>query len=338
MKKTYLLTAIFIAACSSLLCTQKAFAGAWTVPKEHLFMEFFSKYVFANDKYDNHFEREPLGWDRVNGMDKAAEWWAYDFEWKAEYGLANWLNALFGISYEWATYKEHARPTSWGPYTKKGDGFKYIEVGIKARAVQQPLIVSYQIKGRFAADGFKKLEPTLNKNDDSVEFRVLVGKSYKLGRMPAYVGFESGYRWRQFDEIANDIPIFAEAGVVLFDWLMATVEIDTWLSADYTGEEREDVGTVRAGLIWSPTGKFNQFRKSSNHFNVQLQGGCVIFGRNTNASWEVILKVSTQFDLPAFVDGITTSEHPNTKEVISPTEAVLLEKENRKKDTIDISQ
>jgi hypothetical protein len=283
-------------------------------------MEFYNKYSFANDKFSNSGDRIPLGYDYDNNVDKGAEWWAYDFEWKAEYGLADWMSVLFDISYENATYKEHARPAGWGEYTRHSNSIKYIAIGGKVKMVDKPLVVSYQIMGYIAADGASKLEPSIGKNDDRIEFKLLLGKSFKVGKLPAYAGFETGYRVRALNgDVADDVPLFLETGVVVTDWLMVTAELDNWLSVDNTGENRENLGVVRGGIILSPSGQFNQFRKGKNNFNVAVQGGYTVWGKNTNAAWEVIVKLSTQFDVPAMVDSITSSNHPNTREVVSPT-------------------
>ena len=314
MKKKFLFTLSLVLA-GIMLIQPSVFGGAWTTPKNHLWFEIYNKYAFANDYFNSDGDQIPLGYDYANDIDKGAEWWAYDFEVKTEYGLADWMNLLVGVSYERAKYKEHARPTSWGPYSVDSSGIKYVTVGGKFRAIEAPLVVSFQVLGYISNFDLKKTNPLIGKNDSKLELKILLGKSYKLGRMPAYSGFETGYRFRGFDEVADDIPLFFETGVVLTDHFMMTGEIDTWLSKDRGGRDRESSMTVRGGLIFSPSGQFNQFRKGTNHFNIAVQGGSKVWGLNTNASWEVIVKFSAQFDIPGFVDSIGTENHENTREI-----------------------
>lgn len=318
MRNTYIISAALL--ITAFLMPHYAFAGAWTTPKDVIWMEFYNKYWFANDYYGDHGKRRPLGWDEATNRDKMAESWAYDFEWKTEYGLADWMNLLFGISYESATYKERNRPASWGPYTIKSDGVKTVTIGGKLRAAQEPLVVSYQIQGVIAANGASKQEPSLGKNDDQLDLRVLLGKSFKLGRLPSYAGFETGYRFRGGDEVADDIPIFAEIGVTLLDWLMVTAEFDNKIGIG-SSKDSESIGIVRGGIIFSPSGKFNQFKRENSFLNIAVQGGAVVWGMNTNASWEVLIKVSSAFDIPKFTSNLDTKKHKNTREVTSPTKS-----------------
>jgi hypothetical protein len=319
MRKTYLLGLIILAGLT-LLVQEKAFAGAWTTPKNNLWMEFYNKFSFSNDKYNSHGGRVPLGQDIENNLDKGAEYWAYDFEWKAEYGLSDWLNFLTGISYEQANYKEHSRPDAWGPFERKSNGVKYVHFGLKARATETPLVVSYQIQSYLTNLPAFNAQPQLTKGDEQIEARVLLGKAYKMGRIPAYSGFETGYRWRMGHKVADDIPLFFETGIVITDWLMITGELDNWVAVSSKGTSNwENIGTVRGGIIFSPSGKFNQFKRISNNFNVALQGGAQVWGKNTNAGWEIVLKFSTQFDVPELVENLNTGKHKNTREVESPT-------------------
>gem|GEM_PF-696031 len=314
MKKVLSLVLILSLAVT-VAYQDSALSGAWTTPKNHLWTEIGQKYAFANDRFNSDQDRIPLGWDYDFGVDKGGEWWAYDFEWKNEYGLADWLNALFSISYERAHYKEHSRPAGWGGYVRDSAGIKYFTIGGKARATETPIIVSYQILGYIPGINTKEIEPAIGKDDARLEMKVLLGKSYKFGRMPAYSGFETGYRFRGADEVADDIPLFFETGVVLTDWVMLQGELDTWIGIDGKHEDNESIATARLGLIYSPTGKFNQFRKETNNLNIAVQGGYTFWGINTNASWEVLLKISTTFDIPRLVNSLDRNNHENDRVV-----------------------
>jgi hypothetical protein len=278
-------------------------------------MEFYNKYTFSNSKYDDSHNKIPLGWDNANNRDKVAEYWAYDFEYKFEYGLADWFNFIGSIGYENATYKEYDRPANWGPYTVKSHGIKAVSFGAKIRAIENPMVVSYQFLCSLPGSGQQMDEPLIGKDDARFELRMLLGKSYKIFEIPAYSGLESGYRWRTAN-VSDDIPIFFETGIALTDWIMITGELDNWIALNLGGKDYEEsIGTVRGGLIYSPTGKFNQFKRDPGFFNIAVQGGYVYWGRNTNAGWEVVVKASTCFDMLQFVDNIDPKKHPNTRQI-----------------------
>lgn len=277
------------------------YGGAWTVSKNHLWMEFYNKWEFANDKFDNDWDRIPLGWDPANAVDKGAEQWMYDFEWKIEYGLADWLNFLYSMSFEESNYKEHSRPAGWGDYSRKSRGLKYVRIGGKGRFIEDPVVFSMQLVGYLHGPNDEKHEPALGRGDDKLETKLLFGKSFMLGKLPSYAGLETGYRYRS-DEVADDIPLFFEIGVTLFEWLMVRGEMDSWWSIEGTGDDREDYGKIRGGIVFSPSGQFSLFRAPSNYYNIELQGGYTLWGKNTSASWEIVVKIQTQIDIPDFLN------------------------------------
>lgn len=332
MKKSIFLGVILVLG-SVLIFPNKAFAGAWTLPQNNIWMEFFFKYSFANDWYNNHWKSRPMGWDDanlINGqpVNKGAEWWAYDYEFKFEYGLADWLNFLYAISYEVAVYKEYSRPRIWGEYVEKTYGWKYQMIGTKIRLQENPYVVSVQLRYFMPGEGYKirnstygrdirETDATVDRGDYKLEVRGLIGKNFKLWTLPCYAGFESGIRFRS-DESANDIPVFFESGFSPLRWLIIKGELDSFFSVENTGEDREDYVIARGGVTIVPTGAFGQYRKDPT-YNVEVLGGKVIFGRNTNDAWEVVVKFSTQFDVPHMVESLTLSRHKSTKEVSHPT-------------------
>ncbi|MDD5440474.1 MAG: hypothetical protein PHS37_09860 [Candidatus Omnitrophica bacterium] len=315
MTKKCFIVIIALFAIVSFLKTEKAFAGAWTTPKNNLYTEFYNKYSVSDERFLNNGDRIKLGWDPQFNRDKGAKSYAYDFEWKNEYGLADWFDLLFTLPFEWATYKEFNRDPSWTEYTRKSHDIKYVVIGAKARLTQEPLVVSFQTLGYIGHPEANKVTPGIQTGDSRIELRMLLGKSYKLGRLPAYSGFETGYRFRSMEKIPNDMPIFAETGVVVMDWLMLQGEFDNWISMPSYDGSGESFGIMRVGVIYSPTGKFNQFRSSKSHINIALQGGWQVWGRNTNAGYEIVAKISTQFDILDMIEGISTSNHENDRDV-----------------------
>jgi len=327
IKKLCIAVAALIVISSYLIIPEKAFAGAWTTPKNQWYTEFYNKYSVSDSKFNSNWQRQKLGWDDTFKIDKGAKSYTYDFAWKNEYGLADWFDVLLNLPFEFATYKEFYRPSSWGPYTVKSHDIKGIEIGGKVRLTQEPMVVSFQMLGNIGHPEAEKIAPAVDKGDSRIELRMLLGKSYKVGRMSAYSGFESGYRFRSFEKVANDIPVFFETGVVLLDWLMVQGELDNWFSVPSNDGTGESYGIARVGLIYSPTGKFNQFRSAKSFVNIGFQGGWTVWGRNTNAGWEMVGKISTQFDVIDLVEAISTRNHENTRD-ISHTNKFLSDHKN----------
>ena len=112
--------------------------------------------------------------------------------------------------------------------------------------------------------------------------------------LPAYFGAETGYRWRT-GPVCNDIPYLFECGVWPVKWLLLKSEIDGYHTHPGTGSIKESYGIWRIGGVWEVFGGDSTLRQGNKMFNIEFQYGRTLWGKNTTAYDEFILKVATQF-------------------------------------------
>ncbi|MBI5144149.1 MAG: hypothetical protein HZA30_03675, partial [Candidatus Omnitrophica bacterium] len=96
---------------------EKAFAGAWTVPKHRVWGEYYMKWNYGREEFTSEWDRRVL-----SAAEKNARSWEFVMEPKIEYGITDWLNFLASIEYKEAHYKEYGRQPSLGPYARKNHG------------------------------------------------------------------------------------------------------------------------------------------------------------------------------------------------------------------------
>jgi hypothetical protein len=235
---------------------------------------------------------------------------------KLEYGLTDWLTLMGGVEYKEAWYKEYSRPASWGTYVRKNHGLTTVEVGARARLLKKPFVLSGQIKGyinTLRGYDLNDREPGISDGDDSLELRGLIGKKWDT-KIPFYFGFESGYRWHNRD-VPNSIPVFGEFGFWPLDWLLIKTEIDCYFSHSGTGDLNKDYAIWRIGPVielldflypdkksegpggpGGPAGTLgNDVTRKGQSFNIGVQYGNTFWGRNTEGSQEIVMKVSFQY-------------------------------------------
>ena len=88
----------------SLLQVNYAFAGAWTVPKDHVWGEYYMKWDYANSVYGSDGKRS----SNPNHADNFRSW-EFVMEPKMEFGVTDWLTALGSLEYKQSHYKEYFR-------------------------------------------------------------------------------------------------------------------------------------------------------------------------------------------------------------------------------------
>jgi len=245
------------------------------------------------------------GGNRDN-MSNNAKSWEFVMEPKLEFGVTDWLTALGSVEYKEAHYKEYARPTTWGPVTRKNSDITNIKLGGRLRLIQEPVVLSTQTKvfiypgyGNFHGDdpAFTNI-PGLGKGDDAYEQRIMISKIFSIPfsenyKLPIILGAETGYRVRT-RHVCNDIPYFVEGGFWPVPWLLLKTEIDGYKAHAGTGSLKEDYGLWRVGASWQIFGD-SELRQGDKVFNIEFQYGVVLWGKNTNASEEFVVKVATQF-------------------------------------------
>ena len=288
---------------ASLILIEKVYAGAWTVPKHKVWAEYYMKWDYAKEEFTNEGKRKML-----SGTDKNARSWEFVMEPKIEYGITDWLNLQFGLEYKESHYKEYGRRLSWGPFARKNHGITNVKIGGKWRLVEDPVVLSTQTKvfiypgyGNYHGDdpAFTN-QPSIGKGDDAFEQRVMIGKTFEVPiplsaerRLRCYAGAETGYRWRT-RHVANDIPYFVEGGFWPVPWFLVKSEIDGYKHHGGTGSKKESYGIWRIGGVWQVFGD-STLRQGDKLFNIEFQYGMTVWGKNTTAYNEFVLKVQTQF-------------------------------------------
>ncbi|MBI5144386.1 MAG: hypothetical protein HZA30_04900, partial [Candidatus Omnitrophica bacterium] len=220
-----LMFAIILFMLASLYI-EKAYAGAWTVPKHKVWGEYYMKWDYGKEEFTVEGKRKKL-----SGT-KDARSWEFVMEPKIEYGITDWLNLQLGLEYKEGHYKEYGRPASDGPFSRKNHGITNVKLGGKWRLLKEPFVLSTQTKvfiypgyGIYHGDdpAFTN-QPDIGKGDDAVEQRILIGKTFEIPlweiyELPCYIGAETGYRWRT-RHVSNDIPYFVEGGFWPVNWLL----------------------------------------------------------------------------------------------------------------------
>lgn len=286
----------------SLLSIQNAFAGAWTVPKYKIWLEQYMKWNYAKDTFNESGDFTSSG-DHVKNFRS----WEYVMESKLEFGATDWLTLLSGLEYKSSEYKEYDRPASWGSYARKNHGITSVKLGGRLRFIKDPLVVSTQTKvfiypgyGIYHGDDpAYQNQPSIGHGDDAVEQRIMIGKKFDVPihndlRVPVYFGAETGYRWRN-RHVCNDIPYFFETGFWPVEWLLVKTEIDGYKVHGGTGSIKEGYGIWRIGGVWQVFGGDSILREGDKLFNIEFQYGMTLWGKNTTAFQEWVLKVDTQF-------------------------------------------
>jgi len=285
----------------SLMGIEAAFAGAWTVPKDHVWAEYYMKWNYSKDTYNESGDFTSNG-NHVKNF-RSQE---FVMEPKIEFGITDYLNFLYSMEYKEAHYKEYDRPDSWGPFARKNNGLTNIKIGGKWRFLEKPLVMSLQGKvfiypgyGIYHGDDPAYTnQPSIGYGDDAFELRWLMGQSFQFPitskmKLPVYWGAETGYRWRT-RHVCNDIPYFVECGFWPSAYFLVKTELDGYKCHAGTGSIKESYGIWRIGGVWQVFGD-SVLREGGKMFNIEFQYGMTVWGKNTNRAQEWVLKVQTQF-------------------------------------------
>ncbi|MBN1353885.1 MAG: hypothetical protein JW994_04380 [Candidatus Omnitrophica bacterium] len=297
VRKTTLIALITL----GLFCLfqQEALAGAWTVPKQRVWAEYYFKWQWAKEDFGDDYKKKSKA--------KEARAWDLIMEPKIELGITDWFNLLWSMEYKESKYKEYGRPPDWGPYRRKNTGVTSVKVGAKVRFLEKPFVLSGQIKGyiypgygiNHGDDPEDRNKPDIGDGDDALELKGLIGKNfdiplpYKNWKLPCYVAAEAGYRWRS-SPVTNDIPLFIETGAWPMKWLLLKTELDTIIAHRDTGSIDKDYMIWRAGPVIQLFGNSAQ-RQGKFIANVEFQYGLTLLGKNFPAYQELVLKIQAQF-------------------------------------------
>lgn len=300
MNYNYMCKVTVMAGMLLAVCATQVFAGAWTVPKYKVWAEYYMKWDYAKEAFTSEGKKQQLG------LGNNARSWEFVMEPKMEYGITDDLTGMLNLEYKESHYKEYGRPSTWGTFVRKNHGITNIKLGGRYRILQNPVVMSAQGRvfiypgyGIFHGDDPAYTnQPSIGHGDDAFELRGLVGKTFdipltKKFKLPCYLGAETGYRWRTA-HVCNDIPYFVEGGFWPFGWLLIKSELDGYKTHAGTGSIKESYGIWRIGGSWQVFGD-SILRQGDKMFNIEFQYGMTLWGKNTNAFQEWILKIQTQF-------------------------------------------
>ncbi len=291
---------ILLLAVMPVLNAQYAFAGAWTVPKHHVWGEYYMKWDYAKEVFDasRSITSNPNNTDAFRS-------WEFVQAQTLEFGATDWLTLISALEWKEGHYKEYDRPDGWGSFSRKNNGLTDVKLGARWRLVDNPVVLSLQGKffiypGYGVDHGddvfFNQNQPSIGYGDNAFELRGMIGKTFNLPikyKIPCYVGLETGYRWRN-RHVCNDIPYFLEGGFWPRPWLLIKSEIDGYKFHAGTGSIKSEYGIWRIGAVYQVFGD-SVLRAGEKMFNIEFEYGFVVWGKNTTDTQEWVLKFQTQF-------------------------------------------
>lgn len=323
MKKVVIsATVCLILLYVSAFYVNDAFAGAWTVPKYKVWGEDYMRWDFAKDSYNANWKLQST---QNIGAKNFREQYFTD-EPKMEYGVTDWLTALASVAFTEAHYKEYERPghvgipsptnpVSMNEFNVKDNGLTAVRFGGRWRLIDVPVVMSTQTKitiypgyginhGEQTLSGVALYEdrqhlPSVGYGNDSLDQRILIGKTGSLAitktyKLPWYWGAEAGYVWNNRG-VANGVVWFLEGGVWPKPWLLLKSELDAYKTHDGTGGFEQAYGIWRIGGVWQVFGGDSILRQGNKLFNLEFDYGLTVWGKNTAAFQEFVMKVDTQF-------------------------------------------
>lgn len=293
------LISIMVSVFIFALFVETAFAGAWTVPKHKVWGEYYIKWNYAKEDFNATWGKKKKNND--------ARSWEFIMEPKLEFGVTDWLTALGSIEYKESHYKEYGRPVDWGTFVRKNHGITNYKFGGRLRFLDEPVVMSiqgkYYLSGEYPIDhgdsSFNAGQPSIGYGNDSFELRYLAGttRNFQITEkyvLPAYVSAETGYIWNN-RHVANGYQYFIEGGVWPIQTILLKTELDGYKSHDGTGSLKEEAyGIWRIGGAWQIFGD-SVLRQDNKLFNIEFQYGMTVYGKNTTAFQEWVVKVDTQF-------------------------------------------
>lgn len=287
MRKYRFLLVVFLLVM--VLIPKELFAGAWTVQKHHVWMEVYTKYAWAKEYFNP---------DGGKTTSKNHAWWQeVDVEPKIEFGFYDFLTLLGSVSWFKASYEEYDRSPNDGSYYVKNNGLKSVTCGGRLRIVQNPAVVSLQLKGYIWPGYDSSKPPSPGFGNDGLELRALLGKKFNFPVtpkciLPIYYNMETGYRWNNLN-VADDVPIFVEGGFWPVSWFLIKGEIDSYFSTP-NDQMKNNYAIWRVGGNWQILGG-DSVERQGILFNFECQYGQTFWGKSTNAAQEITWKFQTQF-------------------------------------------
>ncbi|MEW5758269.1 MAG: hypothetical protein AB1755_02190 [Candidatus Omnitrophota bacterium] len=242
--------------------------GAWTLPRNLLYLEIFMQYYWHNQQFNN--SRKKVYWA---GGGKDIE---RNVELKIDYGITDNLTCMISAPHKSLLWKD-----VWQRNRTKG--VSEVWTGLKYKIVADPITLTPRIRVKIPTNYNPNKTPSLGKDQWDYEFMLLTAKNFQP--WPFYAKFDTGYRVRSGSRTTDEIPYFFEAGYVPFNWLLLKTTIDGVNGIGGTGETQEDYTKFTVGTL------FNFFRQCKFEFGY----GRTFAGKNTSAADEWYFKTIALF-------------------------------------------
>lgn len=322
------LAALFLFLC---LSPSAAWAGAWTVPKNRWYTEYFFRYFGSKKEFDAHGD--------TSRRAKSASFRDFRNELKLEYGVTDTFNVLAAVPYQASRYKD-----SNVTLHNQGAGDTYLRA--KTRLIKEPFVGSLQMSWKIPGydtdespalgDGqfdyelraqasraflFSPYTVTYTRNREtaiqkavSAARRILKIRSADSSAIEpprlnyeavetetryakvAFFNAEAGFTARR-KAPANEVPLVAEAGFTPLKRLMLIGSLESVLSLKSTHEQEEDFSKwgLRAVVnVWGE-GFASIFREGKSTVNLEIGYNDIFAGRNTADAYEIFTKVGVSF-------------------------------------------
>ncbi len=154
---------LLIVAGGFLICPSRAWAGAWTVPRNRWYAEYFYRYFRAEKDFDHTGDS--------SRKTKAGVSTDIRNEWKLEYGLTDWWNLLASVPYQSAHFRDDSTDLL---NANVGD----IYVRTKFRFLQQPVVSSLQFSWKIPSAYNPNESPGLGDGQVDFESRLQVSRAW----------------------------------------------------------------------------------------------------------------------------------------------------------------
>lgn len=263
MKKNALIISLILLLATPALCL----AGAWTAKQGGMYNKLALNYFESNDYYDGDGDRHSLPYD--------GQFTDVNVNWYLEYGLTDYLTLIGSLYYKWLEDENDY-------FRAESDGVGDIEVGMKWRLLEDPVVLAVQGLVKVAGPYDDDEVPGLGNDQTDFELRLLLGKS--LYPLPMYMGLEAGYRWRT-KAPADEWRLLAEIGGNAGKYFYGRVKVDCIFSANNaeSGAGYTNITlTPEYDLITLDTTvgvNFNQ------HLSLELSYKPTIYGENTASGY-----------------------------------------------------
>ncbi len=154
---------VLTVAIAWYLLPADAWAGAWTVPRHRWYTEYFARYFGSKKTFDTTGDSSR----RI----KTAIFRDIRNEFKAEYGLTDWLNLLASVPYQSSHYRDDNVDLLT---TGVGDMF----ARTKLRLTEQPLVTSLQWSWKIPSAYDPNESPALGDGQFDFESRLQLSRSF----------------------------------------------------------------------------------------------------------------------------------------------------------------